>query len=178
MLQRHRPFKGVLDVHFFPLGAADPLSELFVVRYGGREHDDGDGVGQFDNDFFPDVTAFRVINIVHLVKDDPLHILDVVAVVVQHGLEHLRGHNHAASVSIKGHIASKNTHIAEFQLEIAVLLVREGLDRRGIDCLGHVLARQCDRILCHEGLSGGRVRRHEDAVALFEAVDGSFLELV
>lgn len=33
MLQRHRPFLGVLDIYFFLLDAADPLCKFQVIRH-------------------------------------------------------------------------------------------------------------------------------------------------
>ena len=100
MLQRNRSFKRVFDIHFLLLRTTDPLSKLFVVGYGGRKHDNGDSVREFNDNFFPNMSALRVIYIMDFVKDDPLDILHVVAVIIQHGLEHFRSHDHATSVSV------------------------------------------------------------------------------
>ena len=114
----------------------------------------------------------------HLVKDDPLYILDLLAVVVQHGLEHFRGHDQTRRILIKLHVSCDHADISKFELEVSILLVAQGLNGRGVDCLGHVSARESDCILCDYRLACGRVSCNEDVLARLESVHCTLLEVI
>ena len=103
----------------------------------------------------------------NLVKNNPLEVSDDVTAVVQHGPENLGRHDEAGRLGIDLNVASDEADIAERVLEVSKLLVGQGLDGRRVDGARHVLLRQRDRVLGHDGLAGGRVRRHEHRLVPF-----------
>ena len=75
-----------------------------------------------------------------LIENDPLNICNSRAVIVQHLLQNLSSHDQARCVFVKLHIACKHTHIPELELKVSIFLVRERLNRGGVDGLGHMTA--------------------------------------
>ena len=76
MLQGYRSLLCILDIDFLLFDASDPLGKFEVVRHRCGEHYDTHCVRKFDNDFFPDTASLLVVNVVHLVEDDPFDISD------------------------------------------------------------------------------------------------------
>ena len=134
----------------------DPVRKLLRVRDGGREQDDVNMIRQHDNDFFPDDTALckfgcenpphkasvstrtahlRVVDIMHFVEDDELDIPYQVRALVEHAAQNLRGHDEAVGFWIDLDVSRQYAYRggAKRLLEVAVLLVRERLDRRSVD---------------------------------------------
>lgn len=95
MLERDRSFRGGDDVDVLLLGATvdkksvskrgereererraspDPVGELLGIRHCRREQNDVDVVGKHDDDLLPHDTTLEVIDVVHLVEDDPLDV--------------------------------------------------------------------------------------------------------
>lgn len=162
--QWDRTLVGALHVYSLGLRAAHPLCKLHVIADCSREHHDTNMIWQLHDDFLPDRASVLVVDVVHLVEDDPLDVLQVVRIVrVDLPVEHLSGHNDACGVSVDAHITSKNTNIFELGFEVAELLIGQSLDGRSEHSLGHVLEAERDRVLCDNGLAGRGVRSNEHA---------------
>ena len=54
--------------------------------------------------------TYRIVDIVNLVEYDPLDILEVGRVVVEHLLQDLSSHDHARCVGVERDISSANTN--------------------------------------------------------------------
>ena len=68
--------KGFHHIYDSPLGSSNPVGKIHVVGYGCTEHDESNMFGKHNDGFFPDDSSFRVVDIVNLIKDDPLYIFD------------------------------------------------------------------------------------------------------
>ena len=58
------------------------MTDLEGVGHCGGEHDHGDVAREHDDDLLPHHAALLVVEVVHLVKDDPLHVADQVRALV------------------------------------------------------------------------------------------------
>ena len=122
-----------------------------------------------------------VIYVVHLVEDDELYVSNKVCTLVQHTPQNLSSHDQAVCLWVDLDIASKDANVcsAERRLEVAILLVRECFDGRGVDgaggyheqgdletCLGnlpgHVLGCQCNGVFGDNSFTSGRMRSNEN----------------
>lgn len=90
---------------------------------------------------FPNHPAIGIVDVVHLVKDDPLDVPDHVGAAIEHGPEDFGRHNEAVGLRSQLDVPSQQPHIDTPLVKIAKLLVRERLDRRSVDAPGHVLRR-------------------------------------
>ena len=99
-------------------------------------------------------TYFEIVDIVHFVENNPFDIPDQVCALVQHASQDLRlcryesaiasyfehkvpyRHDETTCFRVDLNISSQDTDVlgTEGLLEVAILLVRQGLDRRSIDC--------------------------------------------
>ena len=80
-------------------------------------------------------THFCVVHIVDLVKDNKLDVTNKVSALVKHASQNLRGHDEAIGFWIDLDVSRQYAYRggAKRLLEVAVLLVRERLDRRSVD---------------------------------------------
>ncbi len=177
--QRHRPVLVDDD-----LGAAadlgEPVAELLGVGDRGRQRDHPNGLGEVDDHLFPDRAAGPVGQVVHLVEDDVAEVPERGRAGVEHVPQHLGGHHHDRGAAVDGVVAGEQAHrVAVVALdEVVVLLVRQRLDRRGVEALAALLERQVDRVLAHDGLARSRRRRHQHPVPAGEGGAGGDLERV
>ena len=95
VLQRHWALLSVLHVNLFLFDTADPLGELKVVGYCGREHDNTDRIRQLDNHFLPNRATLLIVDVMNFIENDPLNVSDTRRVVVQHLLQDFGSHNQA-----------------------------------------------------------------------------------
>ena len=152
--QRHRPVLVDDD-----LGAAadlgEPVAELLGVGDRGRQRDHPDRLGEVDDHLFPDRAARPVGQVVHLVEDDVAEVLEGGRARVEHVPQHLGGHHHDRGAAVDRVVAGEQAHrVAVVALdEVVVLLVRQRLDRRGVEALAALLERQVHRVLAHDGLA-------------------------
>jgi hypothetical protein len=82
-------------------------------------------VGKFDNDFFPDRASLFIVDVMHLVEDDPFDISDSGRVVVEHLLEDLGRHDQARGIIVQLNVACQHANVSKLELEVTVLLVRK-----------------------------------------------------
>ncbi|RNA03704.1 hypothetical protein BpHYR1_004542 [Brachionus plicatilis] len=143
----------------------DPFGELARVWYRRRQEHIVHVVVQQNNCFFPDDAAFLVAHVVDFVEDDPGDLA-----------RYLRAATRGRRVD--GHVAGHQTNVLELFEKLAILLVAEGLDRRGVDDALLVFERHGDHVLGHHCLAGRGVRRHKHGLAVFEAENGLFLKRV
>lgn len=166
------------DVNALLLGTTNPIANIFAVWCSGTEEDHVDGGWQHDDDFFPDNATLIVIDVVGFIKDDALYITNDISSTVQHASKNLCGHNQTRGRRIDCVITGDETDIIEFQLEITVLLIGQGLDGRGVDTLCTVLSRQGNGVLCNHCFTGRGVCADVDEFMLMNMIDGTFLEVI
>ena len=68
-----------------------------------------------------------VVDVVHLVEDDPLQIPDNVAAVVQHGPENFGGHDETGGFLIDLHVPGDETDVLERRLKVTKFLIGKRL---------------------------------------------------
>jgi len=169
---------SVLNVDFLLFGASDPVGEFKVVGNRRRKHYYADGVWQLHNDLLPDTAALFIVNVVDLIEDDPFNVLDLAAVVVKHRLEDFGCHDQTGCVLIELDIASDDANIPKLQLEVPVFLVTQGLNRRGVNRLGHVSSGKRDGILRDHCLTRRGMGCNHNTVTLLQPVDGALLKVI
>ena len=76
MLKGNGSFLSVLNIDLLLLHSTNPLSKLEVVGDGGGEHDNTDMVWELDDNLLPNTTSLLVIDVMHLIENDPLNISD------------------------------------------------------------------------------------------------------
>mmetsp|Transcript_16843 Transcript_16843/g.64133 ORF Transcript_16843/g.64133 Transcript_16843/m.64133 type:complete len:565 (-) Transcript_16843:922-2616(-) len=177
--QRHRPVLRGDHVDRSPLRPADPFAELDRVRRRRREEDHAHVGREHDDHFFPDDASLAVVDVVHLVEDDPLQVAHKICPAIQHASQDLRRHHHARRVRVDTDVARHDAHVVAVpRPEIAVLLVAQRLDRRSVHAPGTVAHRKGDGILRYHRLASAGVRCDEDVLLLLEAADRLLLEAI
>ena len=157
----------------------DPPGQLVGVRHGGRQADQLDRAGKVDDDLLPHRPPVGVLQVVDLVEYDRAE-----AVERRPGVEHvaqdLGGHDHDRSVAVDVVVAGQQADIGQPVLghQLSELLVRQRLDRRGVEdaiaggqSLGHGVGRD-------QGLAGAGRRRHDHVLAPVDRVERRDLEPV
>ena len=166
--QRYRPLL-VDDDRGPAANLVQPLAELLGVahRRGQRRHPYR--LRQVDDHFLPDHAAGGVRQVVHLVEDDVAEARQRRRSGVQHVPQHLGGHHHHRRVSVDAVVPGEQAHrlVVVPPDEVGVLLVRQRLDRRGVEALTALGERQVHGELADHGLarSGGRGDQHAAARA-------------
>ena len=74
-----------------------------------------------------------VVHVVHFVENDPFEIVQGLRASVQHGAQYLGGHDETGRVGRYLYVAGDETHVVEYALELAELLIGERLDWRRVD---------------------------------------------
>jgi hypothetical protein len=90
-----------------------------------------------DDHFFPDRTTEHVRQVVHLIQDDVAQAGQGGRAPVEHVAQHLGGHHHHRRFAVDAVVAGEQADAVRAVPadEIAVLLVRQGLDRRRVEAL-------------------------------------------
>ncbi len=177
--QRDRPVLG--DDH--PGAAADgvqPVAELLGVGHGRGERDQGDGLGEVDDDLLPDRAAEAVGEVVDLVHDHVAEAVEGAGARVEHVAEHLGGHHHHRGVAVDAVVAGEQADLggAVALDQVAVLLVRQRLDRGGVEALPPAPQGQVDGEFADDGLAGSGGSGDQDALARLQGAAGLQLEVV
>ena len=177
--QRYRP----VLVHDDLGAAADliqPFAELLGVahRRGQRHHPHR--IGQVDDHFLPHRAAGSVRQVVHLVEHDVAEAGQRRRPGVQHVPEHLGGHHHHRRVAVDAVVAGEQAHRAAVVAahQVGVLLVGQGLDRRGVEALAALGQRQVHRVLADHRLARAGGRGHQHPAARAERLARLDLEVV
>ena len=179
MLERYRPPFLDDDAGRSP-ERPDPLPELLRVRHRGRQAHHRDCQRQVDQDLLPHGAPVGVLEVVHLVHDHVLEPLQGGALLVEHVPEHLRGHDHHGRLGVDGVIPGQQTHPggAVPGHEVPELLVRQGLQRGGVEGLPAGRQGPLHGVLGHYGLAraGGGGDQHR--LPLVERADRFQLEVI
>lgn len=160
------------------LGATHPIGELHVVGDGRTEHNDTDVFWEHDEGFLPDHSSLLVVDVVHLVEYHPLDVADHVGTLVEAVSQNFCCHNHTTRFLVEGDITSHDTHRAKLAYELAVLLIRQGLDRGSINDLTLVLHGQSNPVLSDYGLTCRGVGCYEHTFLFLKVQDSAFLERI
>ena len=157
-----------------------PRRDLFRVGDRGRQRDDRDAAREVDDHLFPHRAARGVLEIVHLVEHGVAQPVERRGARVDHVAQHLGGHHHDRRVTVDHVVAREQADVvgAVHADEIAVLLVRQCLQGRGVEGLLARVERGRDRVLGHEGLARAGRGRNEHRAAGVEDVEGAPLEVV
>src|SRR5262249_25820474 len=99
---------------------------------------------------------------------------------VEHVPEHLSGHHDDRGLTVDRGVAGEEAQAlgAVAGDEVVVLLVRQRLDRGGVERLAAGLEREVDRELAHDRLAGPGGSRDQDALAVLDDAAGAQLEVV
>jgi hypothetical protein len=164
-------------------GAADalePVAELLGVGHGRGEGDDADLLREFDDDLLPHRPSEAVGEVVDLVHDHIAQSVEGGRARVDHVAQDLGGHDHDRGLAVDDRVAGQQPDVlgAVHGDQIVELLVRQGLDRRGVEAFRALGEREVDGELAHDGLARPRRRAHEHAVAALEDAAGLDLEVV
>ena len=177
--QRHGP----VLVHDHRRPAADlikPVAELLGVAHGRGQGHHADRLGQVDDHFFPDRAARGVGQVVHLVQDDVAEARQRRRSGIQHVAQHLGGHHHHRRLAVDAVVPGEQAHglVVVPADQVGVLLVGQGLDRRGVEALAALAQRQVHGELADHGLArpGGRGDQH--AAARAQRAAGRNLEVI
>ena len=134
--QRHRP---VLVDHHGGVAAhgLDPAAELLGVADRRRQADQPHLLGQVQDDLLPHRAAHPVGQEVHLVHHDVRKSVQRIRTRVEHVAQHLGGHHHHRRVAVDRLVAGQQPDAlrAVAAHQVAVLLVAQRLDRRGVEAL-------------------------------------------
>jgi hypothetical protein len=74
-----------------------------------------------------------VAHVVDFVKDDPGHLAHDLGAAVEHVAQNLGGHHQAGRARVYGRVAGHQADVLELLQQLAVLLVRQRFDGRGVD---------------------------------------------
>ena len=144
------------------------------------KRDDGHRLGQPDDDLLPDGAAEPVGEVVHLVHDDEPEAGERARPGIQHVAEHLGGHHDHRCLAVDGVVAGQQADVlgAVPRHEVGELLVRQGLDRCGVEALAPGGEGEVDGELADDGLAGAGGRGDQDAVTVLDGLAGLDLERV
>mmetsp|Transcript_40497 Transcript_40497/g.95118 ORF Transcript_40497/g.95118 Transcript_40497/m.95118 type:complete len:400 (-) Transcript_40497:590-1789(-) len=179
--QRDGTVVGPDDVDRLSFGPADPVGELHGVGRGRREEDHVDVVGQHDDDLLPDHPTLGIVDVVHLVEDDPLDVPDQVGPPIEHASQYLRGDDeHGGVLHVDLNVSRDQSYGRgpEGFAELPILLVAQRLDGGRVHRPGAVASTHGHGVFRANGLSGGGVGGHEDGFGAGDAHHGLALEFV
>ena len=167
--QRYRPVLG--DDH--PGVAADgvePVAELLGVGDGRGQRHQGHRRREVDDHLLPDRAAEAVGEVVHLVHHHVAEAVEGGGARVEHVPQDLGGHHDHRGVAVDAVVAGEQADLvgAVALGQVVVLLVGEGLDRRGVEALAALGEGQVDGELADDGLARAGRGGDEDAAAVLQ----------
>ncbi len=177
--QRHRTVLGDHDAGVAADGV-EPRAELLGVGDGGRERGELDVLGQVDDHLLPHRTAEPVGEVVHLVHDDVGEAGQGGGPRVEHVAQHLGGHDDHGGLAVERGVAGEQPHRRGTvpRHQVVVLLVAQGLDRRGVERLAPARQGEVHGELAHHRLARARRGGDQHAVPLLQRLAGLDLERV
>jgi hypothetical protein len=163
-----------------PPHGGDPVGQLLGVGHRGRQAHQADLRGEVDDHLLPHRASVGVLEVVDLVEDDVAQAGEGGRAGVDHVAEHLGGHHHRGGVPVDRVVPGEQAHRpgAVDAGQVAELLVRERLDRAGVERLAAAVEGQLHRVLRHHRLARSRGCRHQHRPALVEGVEGPHLERI
>ena len=177
--QRHGPRLGDDDLRA-AAHLLQPGAELLRVGDRRREGDELHGAVEVDDDLLPHGAAQAVGEVVHLVHHHEAQPVQQVGVRVQHVAQHLGGHHDHLRIGADRGVTGEQPHPvrAEPVHELAELLVRQRLDRGGVEHLAPAREGEVHGELAHDGLARSRRRGDEHRAAVLEGAPPGELEVV
>ncbi len=157
----------------------DPVRELGDVADRRREGDQANVVGQMDDHLFPDGTAVRVLEEVHLVDDHGSEVTQITS-CIDHVAQHFGGHHDDRRVAVDRVVAGQQAHsvLAVDLDEVAILLVGERLDRCRVERSAPVDPVGGDAVLGDHGLATSGRCGDDDVAPRVERIEGLGLEAI
>ncbi len=137
-------------------------------------------LGQVDDDLLPHGTPVGVLEEVHLVEHDQSEVVQRPRAPVDHVAEDLGRHHDDRCVSVDRVVAGEQSDgvVAVDVDQIAVLLVRQRLDRCGVERAMPGGTCHGDAVFGHHGLAAPGRSSNDDVVAAIERVERIGLEAV
>ena len=179
MLQRHRTFQFLHYLNLNLAHALHPLGEVRDVRNRGTQADEFDVLRREDEAFLPDGAARNVVNIVNLVKNNVGDIVKPLNVIENCIPEDFGSHQQHLCVRIQHHIARDDADFLPiFGVKIAVFLIAECLNRRGVDNPAVLLDTLFDSVFGDDSLSRACWRGDNHRVIPIDCGDGILLKPV
>ncbi len=156
----------------------DPGCELVSVRHRGGQADETNLRWQVDDDLLPHGASVGVLEEVDLVEDDKSKVVQRPGAGVDHVAEHLGRHHDRRRVAVDRVVAGQEPDRARAMdaAQVLELLVRQGLDRSGVERTFAVGQRGGDGVLGHHRLARSGRCRHQDRRAAVERIDRLDLE--
>ncbi len=158
----------------------DPVGQLLGIRYRRRQADEQHRCRQVDDHLFPHRAAIRVLQKVDLVEHHDAERVEGIRAGVDHVPKHLGGHHHHRRLAIDRVVAGQQPNaLRSVQAdELGVLLIRQRLDRSGVERPLPGGERQRNAVFGDDGLSRPGGRGDEHGVAYIEAVHRLALKAV
>ena len=159
---------------------AEPGTELLGVAHRRRQRDDLHILGQVNDHFLPHRPAQAIGKVVHLVHDHEAETAQGGGPGIHHVAKDLSGHHDNRGFPVDRGVAGEQPDLvgAVAADEVGVLLVRQSLDRRGVE--GFSPGGQCQehRELPHDGLAGAGGCGHQHPLAEGNGLARAHLEVV
>ena len=178
VVELHRP--AILDHGTGgPADGLDPVGELDGVAHRRREAHQLHVVREVDDDLLPHGAPIRVLQVVHLVEHHHGEVVEF-TLRVDHVAQHLGGHHHRRGVAVDRVVTGEQTDagVTVDLGEVVELLVRERLDRSGVERPPPVAECRRDAVLGDHRLAAPCRRRDDHVLAGVERVDRLDLEAV
>ena len=131
-----------------------------------------------DDHLFPHGPAVAVLEVVHFVEHHPPQPGEGRRGRVDHVAQHFGGHDDDRSIAVDRVVAREEPDLARavHPGEVGILLVRQCLQRRGVEGLGPGSQRALHRVLGHHGLAGTGGCGHEYVFSGVERIERPLLE--
>ena len=177
--QRHRTSLGDDDLRA-PAHLLQPGAELLRVGDGRGQRDQLHRAVQVDDHLFPHRPAQSIREVVDLVHHHEAEPLEEVGVRIQHVAQHLGGHHDHLGVGPDRGVPGQQAHLLGAQPvhQLTELLIRQRLDRGGVEDLVAAREREVDGELPHHGLAGPGGGGDQHGAAAFESAASLELEVV
>ena len=177
MLQRHRTLQFFDYLNLNLPHTLHPLGEVRDIRNRGTQTDEFDMLRREDEALFPDGATRDVVNIVDLVKNNVGDIVKPLNVIENCITEDLGSHQQHLCVRIQHHIACNDADfLSIFGIKIAVFLIAECLNRRGVDNPMVLLNTLFDSIFGDDSLPRARWRGDNHRVIPINRGNGILLK--
>ena len=162
-----------------PTNRFDPIGEFLSVADSRREAHQPDVLWEVDNDLLPDWPTVCVLQIVDFVEHDHGKVAEVTT-GIDHVAQHFGRHHHNRCVTVDRVVTRQQANLlGTVNLdEVSVLLVRERLDRCGVECPLAVAEGGFDSVLGNHGLSAPSGDGDDHMMTVIERFDCFLLKPV
>ena len=118
-----------------------------------------------NDDFFPDSATEAVGQVMHFIHHHVAKFIKRAALGVEHVAQHFGGHDNNRRLAIDARIAGEQTYLLRPMPvdEVVELLVRQRLDRRGVETLAPGSQSELNSEFADDGLSSAGGSRDQNA---------------